>query len=187
MSEQFTCQHCGSVRWPGDPHAFQCPNWWSGDLLPKIRKVARALGYAIAVHGSEVRDYDLIAVPWLPDAKPARELVDAIKDAVGGYFQTYAPAPEVSGRAEVKPHNRLAWSIYLHHDGERQRYIDLSVIAQASDVYFAHTWEVYAAKAAGKHSADQEVARLTAENAELRERVATLSLALEDTERGDDA
>jgi hypothetical protein len=37
-------------------------------LIEPLRAVARSLGYALTVHGSLVRDIDLVAVPWTSDA-----------------------------------------------------------------------------------------------------------------------
>lgn len=91
-------------------------------LLPPIREVARALGYAIAVHGSLARDIDLVAIPWTEEAHDGETLAQAVAGAaaatgdgwagVGGAF---APKP--------KPHGRTAWTIHL----EGGTYIDLSV------------------------------------------------------------
>lgn len=93
-------------------------------ILPKLQQAARDLGYALAIHGSMQTDFDLLAVPWTSNAVPAKELADAIKDAVGGVFghpNAYANDEQPSSR----PHGRLSWSIYLEADAP---YIDLSVM-----------------------------------------------------------
>lgn len=46
--------------------------------------VARAHGYALAVHGSMARDLDLIAVPWIEEPSTPDQLVAAFAEAV--YF-----------------------------------------------------------------------------------------------------
>jgi len=70
-------------------------------LLPKIREAARAVGYAIGVHGSLRRDMDLIAVPWVDGAVDKEELVRAIHRAACGLeSQSYS--------WEKKPHGRIA-------------------------------------------------------------------------------
>jgi hypothetical protein len=76
-------------------------------VLDLIRDVARGMGYAIGLHGSLQRDFDLIAVPWCDEAKPAEELVEAIRCAIGG-----ACAP-IETSFSQKPHGRRAWSIYF--------------------------------------------------------------------------
>jgi hypothetical protein len=56
------------------------------NLLPEIRKIAEAHGYAIGLHGSMMRDFDLIAAPWIEDASPAEVLVEKIRAAVNGHI-----------------------------------------------------------------------------------------------------
>ena len=53
-------------------------------LLPTIREAARELGYAIGLHGSLARDFDIIAVPWTEDAAHPDDLAKAIYKAAGG-------------------------------------------------------------------------------------------------------
>lgn len=95
-------------------------------VLDTIRAVARGMGYAVGLHGSLQRDFDLIAVPWSDDAKPAEELVEAIRVAVNG-----ACAPIETSFCK-KPHGRRAWSIYFTDDDARRQsttpIIDLSVM-----------------------------------------------------------
>ena len=94
--------------------------------LPIIREVAKSHGYAIAFHGSGIRDFDLVAVPWIDPISDAATLVEAIRVAVDGvilpYDNTDKPQSEWRNPA-VRPHGRLAWSIQIGGD----RYIDLSV------------------------------------------------------------
>lgn len=41
-------------------------------LYPQLAEIARSHGYAMAVHGSMARDFDLICVPWTDNcASPA--------------------------------------------------------------------------------------------------------------------
>jgi hypothetical protein len=46
--------------------------------LPIVQAAARGVGYAIGLHGSMVRDLDLIAAPWTADAVGYDDLVTAI-------------------------------------------------------------------------------------------------------------
>ena len=46
--------------------------------FPAMRAVAQEYGYALAIHGSLNRDFDLVAVPWTEEAGDAEALVDAI-------------------------------------------------------------------------------------------------------------
>lgn len=96
-------------------------------FLPRIVAIARDHGYALTVHGSLARDFDFVAVPWVADAKPAAELVEAIRESVGGFIlndPTAKPGDYVRKNPEPKPHGRLAWSIHLGSGP----YIDLSVM-----------------------------------------------------------
>ena len=101
-------------------------------FLPGLVRLAKEFGYALAVHGSMARDYDLIAVAWTHAAKPAEELVEAIVKHTGGFiimdlksdpfdYTRYSPEP--------KPHGRLAWTIHLGGGP----FIDLSIIPPESD------------------------------------------------------
>lgn len=92
-------------------------------LLPEIRVAAKSLGYAIAVHGSMRRDLDLLAVPWVEEAKDPQELVQFIADAVQGFIiGAVTDTGEMRGPTP-KPHGRLAWSICWGG----KAFIDLSV------------------------------------------------------------
>lgn len=55
------------------------------EILPVIRAVAKRAGYAIAVHGSMTRDFDLVAVPWVRSALKPDTLVLRIEEAICQY------------------------------------------------------------------------------------------------------
>ncbi len=109
-------------------------------LYPGLCDVARQHGYALAIHGSLQKDMDLIAVPWVEDAKPAEELVAAMKAHLQALYLYEKIAANVNrdclteeekleitgyeGRDPTpKPHGRIAWAFYLGH-----AYIDLGVM-----------------------------------------------------------
>lgn len=93
------------------------------DALVKARIVARAYGYAVALHGSGTRDLDLIALPWVDDAAPAERVAAAIASAVKGYVNP-------DHNPVKKPHGRLCWTIHLGGGP----FIDLSVFPPACAV-----------------------------------------------------
>lgn len=99
-------------------------------LLPALRDAARLHGYALAVHGSEVRDFDLIAAPWVVDAAPPAVLAEALREAIDGFILEGTYAGRDFAAPAQRPHGRQAWSIRLSGRGER--YIDLSVMPPAS-------------------------------------------------------
>ena len=100
--------------------------------------VARAKGYALAIHGTVTTDLDLIACPWVDDAAPAEELKDALMAHLGacdyegllrrqGYTEAEAQQIlEAQGKATAtpKPHGRVAWNLYMDFGAK----VDLSVM-----------------------------------------------------------
>ena len=94
-------------------------------LLPRIREVAKGLGYAIAIHGTMARDLDLLAVPWIDDASEPLDLVKAIHEEVGGFvIGDLKDRGKVSDEPTRQPHGRLSWNIAW---GGRA-FIDLSIM-----------------------------------------------------------
>lgn len=91
-------------------HAIRC-----------AQNVAKGYGYAIAVHGSLIRDVDLLAVPWIENtAITPSMLAEGIAAALPGV---------VKGPWEKKPHGRVAVVIYPKiRYGFDTWYIDLSVM-----------------------------------------------------------
>lgn len=86
-------------------------------LVPRLAEAARGCGYALAVHGSMARDLDLVAVPWVDEAKSVEDLVEALLAACDlDHEWTRGPT--------TKPHGRVAWSIYFHGGC----YLDVSVL-----------------------------------------------------------
>lgn len=108
-------------------------------LLEPLRVVARALGYALGVHGTLRRDIDLIAAPWTLEAVDAPTLAEAIRveaERVTGRTAFWLNDKEAAQlgnwtrfNPEPKPHGRLGWSIHIAGTGT---YIDLSVMPRAA-------------------------------------------------------
>lgn len=95
-------------------------------IIPALRTRAKELGYALAVHGSMVRDLDLIAVPWVDEAVSDDELATALKDVLGGWCTSdckVARWPTLD--RGKKPHGRVAYTILWGGDDLLQ--VDLSV------------------------------------------------------------
>ncbi|HEY6731952.1 MAG TPA: hypothetical protein VI039_13130 [Solirubrobacterales bacterium] len=89
--------------------------------LAAAQNVGRKAGYAVACHGSRVRDLDLVAIPWVEDtAYTPLMIAEEIARAIPG---------TISGKAEKKPHGRLGFVIQPKvHWGFDRWYIDLSVM-----------------------------------------------------------
>lgn len=75
-----------SFRWKRIGSSLELESFYAS-ILPQIRKAARDLGYAVAVHGSMRRDLDLVAVPWIEKHANEQELCAAIHLAACGLKQ----------------------------------------------------------------------------------------------------
>lgn len=97
----------------------------AGTVIDTIRGIAREHGYAVGVHGSlrAERDIDLIAAPWVKEAKAPRTLMLAINKV------PYLSRVKAHDHDPPKPHGRLGfvWIIQNRH-GSCPRYVDLSVV-----------------------------------------------------------
>lgn len=87
------------------------------------RNAVRQQGYAVAVHGSQLRDLDLIAVPWTESTPHSpKDVAEMIADAI---------PRTVVGKPEQRPHGRVGFVIHpfshLQYGFDRW-YIDLSVM-----------------------------------------------------------
>ncbi len=111
---------------------------------------ARKEGYALAIHGTVTADLDLIAVPWVDAPSDPETLARALMKHIAAVdFEQltrrhFTNNPELvdqvlaneakrnaeAGRvflangAEVKPHGRLCWNLYLDHGAK----VDLSIM-----------------------------------------------------------
>ena len=75
-------------------------------MYPSLCTLARELGYSLCIHGTVNSDFDLVAIPWIEDAKEPEELVAVISERlklIYGEFGTMVTEPE------DKPHGRKAW------------------------------------------------------------------------------
>lgn len=80
-----------------------------------IQAVARANGYAIAIHGSMQRDLDVIAAPWTDNATSGSRLVEELCRALE---LTIGSGPS------QKPHGREVWTLLMREAG----FMDLSIM-----------------------------------------------------------
>jgi len=102
-------------------------------LYPALVVIARKHGYALAVHGSMARDFDLIAVPWTAEAGEPGPMVDEMKTAVQGvYVHHEFDHLLTDSHITKKPHGRLSWSIHLTNKGADGPYLDISVMPRAT-------------------------------------------------------
>jgi hypothetical protein len=47
-------------------------------LYPELAELTRRFGYALAIHGSMAKDFDIVAIPWTPNAADPNDVVAAI-------------------------------------------------------------------------------------------------------------
>ncbi|AXQ69640.1 hypothetical protein HOU03_gp058 [Caulobacter phage CcrSC] len=90
-------------------------------LMRPLRREARNLGYALAIHGSRKRDIDLVAVPWTADAAPPEKLAKALRHELKKLYGIKGEVPP--NQFHPKPHGRLVWCWWI----KSWTYIDLSV------------------------------------------------------------
>jgi hypothetical protein len=77
-------------------------------FYPMLAEICRENGYALAIHGTVSRDFDLIAIPWTTDPVSADTLITLVLNFTSMFDKD-------KGRAlhgpENKEHGRIAWSI----------------------------------------------------------------------------
>lgn len=83
-------------------------------IYPELAELVRKHGYALAIHGSLQRDFDLICIPWVAAASEPDEVV---KDICNVF------ALEEIGKQEVREHGRLVHTIKVSYG---ECFIDLS-------------------------------------------------------------
>jgi hypothetical protein len=105
-------------------------------LIEVMRPAAKDCGYALAVHGSQERDLDVIAVPWTAEAVSgdalARCLEMRLREARGARWFLHGPATD-----SAKPHGRRTLILTSPDDGiaspaGRHPFIDLSIMPRLS-------------------------------------------------------
>jgi hypothetical protein len=101
----------------------------TSELIEQIRKIAHSHGYALAVHGSLIRDIDLVAVPWEAKATSPVDL----------YLDLRKRLNLRAGRITPKPHGRVAFILIQaeavqHGDDFTPPQVDLSVMPPRHEI-----------------------------------------------------
>lgn len=86
---------------PANSAPFYCA------IYPELAEIARQNGYALAIHGSMARDFDLICVPWSEEPAAPDDVVRAIM----GVFDFWP----VDGLTD-KPHGRKVQTLAFMGD-----------------------------------------------------------------------
>jgi hypothetical protein len=84
-------------------------------LYPKLAEITREHGYALAIHGSMARDFDLACLPWADTVSSPDAVVEAITSDLALWCS--------SDLWTVKNHGRIARTIHIEFG---QCAIDLS-------------------------------------------------------------
>ena len=98
-------------------------------LYPALAEIARAHGYALTIHGSMWRDFDLTCIPWTDEAAEPQAVVDAMLEVFA--FKC------VGGEPSLKPHGRIAYTLAFFGEWA----VDLSFMPRAATTPKAKTHE----------------------------------------------
>ena len=69
---------------------------------PDLAEICRTYGYALAIHGSLARDFDLVAIPWSENTATPQVVVKRIAEAF---------AVHEIGEPEIKAHGRICYTL----------------------------------------------------------------------------
>lgn len=100
--------------------------WLYPRVIAVLPEVSEKTGYAFAVHGSQQRDLDIVAVAWVDNPLPVPDMVRVLCERIGRFTRPCEPVHDV----EHKPHGRVAVTITLNYGC----WIDLSIIPPLKEV-----------------------------------------------------
>jgi len=88
-----------------------------------MRKAAKELGYAITVHGSMKRDFDIVVVPWTDQAASTYDVAHAIRNTAG------SDRWRCPDNKDSAPHSREWWPFDWKDSSHKNKdYVDMSII-----------------------------------------------------------
>jgi hypothetical protein len=93
-----------------NPKDVKAPKWMPMmyvNYFGLLQRLANEHGYALCVHGSVGRDFDLVCVPFDEVVKPHEELITAIKKMIG-HDHSSDPIYDIVGH---EPHGRTCYTI----------------------------------------------------------------------------
>jgi len=130
LARGWRCDVCGRTNWSelaspsgSPPPKVHKPNYapvYAAAMYPELAGIFNRHGYALAVHGSLARDFDLIAVPWGENPAAVSTPAVVLKEVTTTF------AVSLIGLPERKKYGRLAYTISV---GWGECAIDLSFIA----------------------------------------------------------
>lgn len=96
--------------------------------FPMLSEIARENGYALAVHGSVVNDFDLVAIPWTNSANAPELLREAFANYACMMYPEHVWRDSGDFGPEQKPHGRIAFKLPMGNGAA----IDVSVMPRES-------------------------------------------------------
>lgn len=117
MSQQTTNQPARVWRKEGEVKKSLKPVLYS-TYYPMLVDVANKYGYALAIHGSMLRDFDLIAVAWIPRPRSYKKMIKEMVRTVGWNL-----GMGITTNCK-KPHGRIGYTIPMGSD----LYLDISIL-----------------------------------------------------------
>ena len=87
---------------------------YAAALYPELAAIFQRHGYALAVHGSLARDFDLIAIPWAESVSHSQNVIDDVQREF---------AIKILSGSTKKNHGRVAHTLTV---GFGECFIDLS-------------------------------------------------------------
>ena len=101
-------------------------------LYPEMAEISRKHGYAMAIHGTMARDFDLICIPWTDNPSAPQVVVD---EFTSSFAMNDVTSPS------IKPHGRMVYSISF---GFGEFFADLSFMPVGESffdgLYAAANW-----------------------------------------------
>lgn len=92
-------------------------------LLENLRKIAFDNGYALAIHGSCIKDLDLIAIRWNEIYSTPEKLVRSFVKEISGYTFGNLSILEIT-KPQIRFENQIHYTIPIIDDW----FVDLTVI-----------------------------------------------------------
>jgi hypothetical protein len=87
------------------------------------KAAAMNCGWALGLHGSLANDMDIMAMPWVEDAKPIEVMIKALSDCfTESIFKEHHLVPH-----NDKPHGRTVYTMSIWADF----HLDISIIDQS--------------------------------------------------------
>lgn len=91
-------------------------------IFPDLKDIAFNYGYNLVLHGSMLRDFDLIAISWIEKVGDYKEMLSEFGNYIGSYLRS--DTKTCFDQQTEKPHGRIAYTINISHHG----YLDISIL-----------------------------------------------------------